>query len=113
MDLVAGIALYKYVMPCHDCGIYPKHLWTLYHDACETICLQHCTCILCTYGLWPEIKSYYYYYYYCMNPHPCFRAPLVLVKKTIKKILPAHLDRCNSDVIIGGDFNIDLLKTNS
>ena len=40
MDLVAGIAVYKYVMPCHDCGIYSKHLWTLYHDACETICLH-------------------------------------------------------------------------
>ena len=26
--------------------------------------------------------------------------------------LLAHLDRCNSDVIIGGDFNIDLLKVN-
>ena len=26
--------------------------------------------------------------------------------------LLAHLDRCNSDVIIGGDFNIDLLKIN-
>ena len=35
MDLVAGIAVH--VMPCHDCGIYSKHLWTLYHDACETI----------------------------------------------------------------------------
>ena len=38
MDLVAGIAVY--VMPCHDCGIYSKHLWTLYHDVCETICLH-------------------------------------------------------------------------
>ena len=37
MDLVAGIAVR--VMPCHDCGInlYSKHLWTLYHDACETM----------------------------------------------------------------------------
>ena len=26
--------------------------------------------------------------------------------------LLSHLDRCNSDVIIGGDFNIDLLKVN-
>ena len=26
--------------------------------------------------------------------------------------LLSHMDRCNSDVIIGGDFNIDLLKVN-
>ena len=68
MDLVAGIAVYKYVMPCHDCGIYSKHLWTLYHDACETICLHSIVMlylyIMYLYGLWPEIKSYYYYYYY-------------------------------------------------
>ena len=66
MDLVAGIAVYKYVMPCHDCGIYSKHLWTLYHDACETICLHSIVMlylyIMYLYGLWPEIKSYYYYY---------------------------------------------------
>ena len=37
MDLVAGIAVH--VMPCHDCGIYSKHLCTLYHDACESIFL--------------------------------------------------------------------------
>ena len=64
MDLVAGIAVYKYVMPCHDCGIYSKHLWTLYHDACETICLHSIVMlylyIMYLYGLWPEIKSYYY-----------------------------------------------------
>ena len=63
MDLVAGIAVY--VMPCHDCGIYSKHLWTLYHDACETICLHSIVMlylyIMYLYGLWPEIKSYYYY----------------------------------------------------
>ena len=62
MDLVAGIAVH--VMPCHDCGIYSKHLWTLYHDACETIFL-HSLVMLYLYimylsGLWPEIKSYYY-----------------------------------------------------
>ena len=59
-----GIAVYKYVMPCHDCGIYSKHLWTLYHDACETICLHSIVMlylyIMYLYGLWPEIKSYYY-----------------------------------------------------
>ena len=64
MDVVAGIAVY--VMPCHDCGIYSKHLWTLYHDACETICLHSIVMlylyIMYLYGLWPEIKSYYYYY---------------------------------------------------
>ena len=51
-------------MPCHDCGIYSKHLWTLYHDACETICLHSIVMlylyIMYLYGLWPEIKSYYY-----------------------------------------------------
>ena len=66
MDLVAGIAVY--VMPCHECGIYSKHLWTLYHDACETICLHSIVMlylyIMYLYGLWPEIKSYYYIYYY-------------------------------------------------
>ena len=35
MVLVAGIAVH--VMPCHDCGIYSKHLCIVYHDACETI----------------------------------------------------------------------------
>ena len=63
MDRVAGIAVH--VMPCHDCGI--KHLWTLYHDACETICLHSLVMlhlyIMCLYGLWPEIKYYYYNYY--------------------------------------------------
>ena len=47
---------------------YSKHLWTLYHDACETICLHSIVMmylyIMYLYGLWPEIKSYYYYYYY-------------------------------------------------
>ena len=64
MDLVAGIAVH--VMPFHDCGIYSKHLWTLYHDACEIIFLQSLVMlylyIMYLYGLWPEIKSYYYYY---------------------------------------------------
>ena len=63
MVLVAGIAVH--VMPCHDCGIYSKHLCIVYHDACETIL---CVCMfynavfvyLYLYGLWPEIKSYYY-----------------------------------------------------
>ena len=35
MVLVAGIAVH--VMPCHDFGIYSKHLCIVYHDACETI----------------------------------------------------------------------------
>ena len=59
-------------MPCHDCGIYSKHLCIVYHDACETI---FCVCMLYNavfvylylYGLWPEIKSYYYYYYYIIE----------------------------------------------
>ena len=62
MDLVAGIAVH--LMPCNDCGIYSKHLWTLYHDACETICLHSLVMlylyIMYLYGLWPEIKSCYY-----------------------------------------------------
>ena len=73
MDLVAGIAVH--VMPCHDCGIYSKHLWTLYHDACETIFLHSLVMlylyIMYLYGLWPEIKSYYYIillYYICLVP---------------------------------------------
>ena len=45
MVLVAGIAVH--VMPCHDCGIYSKHVCIVYHDACETIlhALQCCICI--------------------------------------------------------------------
>ena len=66
MVLVAGIAVH--VMPCHDCGIYSKHLCIVYHDACETIffCMLYNAVFvyLYLYGLWPEIKSYYYYYYY-------------------------------------------------
>ena len=31
MVLVAGIDVH--VMPCHDCGIYSKHLCIVYHDA--------------------------------------------------------------------------------
>ena len=66
MDLVAGIAVH--VMPCHDCGIYSKHMCTLYHDACESIFFLNSLVmlylyIMYLYGLWPEIKSYYYYYY--------------------------------------------------
>ena len=65
MVLVAGIAVH--VMPCHDCGIYSKHLCIVYHDACETIlfvCMFYNAVFvyLYLYGLWPEIKSYYYYY---------------------------------------------------
>ena len=59
MVLVAGIAVH--VMPCHDCGIYSKHLCIVYHDACETIFFFACFTMLYLYlyGLWPEIKSYY------------------------------------------------------
>ena len=69
MVLVAGIAVH--VMPCHDCGIYSKHLCIVYHDACETIffCMLYNAVFvyLYLYGLWPEIQSYYYYYYYYKN----------------------------------------------
>ena len=47
MVLVAGIAVH--VMPCHDCGIYSKHLCIVYHDACETIflCVHVLQCCIC------------------------------------------------------------------
>ena len=49
-------------MPCHDCGIYSKHLCIVYHDAFETIlCMLYNAVFvyLYLYGLWPEMKSYY------------------------------------------------------
>ena len=50
MVLVAGIAVH--VIPCHDCGIYSKHLCIVYHDACETIffaCFTMLYLYICTY----------------------------------------------------------------
>ena len=70
MVLVAGIAVH--VMPCHDCGIYSKHLCIVYHDACETIlfvCMFYNAVFvyLYLYGLWPEIKSYIIYILNCAS----------------------------------------------
>ena len=45
MVLVAGIAVH--VMPCHDCGIYSKHLCIVYHDACEFFFLHALQCCIC------------------------------------------------------------------
>ena len=50
MVLVAGIAVH--VMPCHDCGIYSKHVCIVYHDACETnifACFTMLYLYMCTY----------------------------------------------------------------
>ena len=79
MVLVAGIAVH--VMPCHDCGIYSKHLCIVYHDACEKkiFCMLYNAVFvyLYLYGLWPEIKSYYYYYYYYYKVNALFQVELL------------------------------------
>ena len=41
MDLVAGIAVGLHVTPCHDCGIYSKHLCIVYHDMKKKNCILY------------------------------------------------------------------------